>query len=419
MRLHLPANNLYGNAPVPIDIPDNWQVTVQSYAGEKAPGMSYAQIREALRSSAISQTAKGCKTAVIIVDDMSRPTPLQDLAKGVIAELEEASVPRKGIHFMFALGMHRAMSREEFVRKLGEEIVDEFRIYNHNPFFNTVRVGLSSTGIPIELNADCVNADFKVGIGALFAHPNTGISGGAKIIVPGIASMETIRRYHMQSVKRWSLETTGRKITLEAGEMLGLNCKVDVLLNGEGQVAKVFAGSCKDNIEQHYREIADFFATKRPEPADLVLLNNYFKPTEPDVTICYPEVFSLVKPGGQLISSAHTPMGVAAHYMFGKWGDGGVGGLAYVGDRRLPQSISRYIAFCGYPDRGMGTQYHYDDSDPRVRWARTWGDVMKILGEQPRSVLILPYATVPRFVPELEPEAGPRLNWNGHAYTQL
>ena len=40
MEYLLPANNLYGNAPVPISFPDDWEVHVCSYAGEKAPALS-------------------------------------------------------------------------------------------------------------------------------------------------------------------------------------------------------------------------------------------------------------------------------------------------------------------------------------------------------------------------------------------
>mgnify|MGYP000154002533 CR=1 FL=1 len=424
MKFDLPSNSLYGNQPITLDLPDDWKIAVHSFQGEKIPGMSYDEIAQILAQKGpngvpIAQAAKGCKSAVIIVDDISRPTPLEQVAKAILAELNKAGVPKDAIRFVFAVGTHRAMNREEFVRKLGPEIVGEYKIYNHNPFFNTVRVGVTSNGIPIELNADCVQADFKIAVGALFPHPNTGISGGAKTIVPGISSVETIRRYHMQPVKRWDLNTVGRQITLEGANMLGLNAKVDVLLNGKGEITRVFVGNCMENVEKNYEEIKAFFTTPRPEPADLVLLNNYFKPSEPDVSICYPEIFSLVKPGGQLILGANSPLGVAAHYIFGKWGENGVGGLAYSGDRKLPENISRYVIFSEYPERGMGTHYHFDASDPRVRWARTWDEVMENIDPHPKSVLILPYSTVPYFSPSLSVDGGFRLNWNGTSYKQL
>ncbi|MEG1524673.1 MAG: lactate racemase domain-containing protein [Clostridia bacterium] len=406
MKLNLPAHNLFSNLPVPIEFPDSWDVRIHTYHGVDAAGLTREEIAQALRAPSggvpIAQDARGCKTAVIIVDDITRPTPAENIAKEVIAQLEEAGLERKNIHFMFALGMHRSMSRDEYILKLGEEIVSEFRIYNHNPFFNNIRVGVTSTGIPIELNADCVAADYKVGIGTLVPHPHTGIAGGAKLIVPGIASAETIRRYHLQPAHRWDLGTPGRKITVEAADMLGLNCKIDVLLNGRGEVARLVAGSCRDNLEKNYDEIVRFYTVPRPEPAELVVANNYFKPSEPDASSCYPSFYSLIKPGGQLVVSAHTPLGAIPHYMFGRWGENCIGGLLYTGERKLPKDISCYVAFSRYMDRGTAVLYHYDDSDPRVHWARKWEEVIEILGHKDRSVLVLPYTIVPYFDPPLQ-----------------
>lgn len=405
MKINLPAYNLYGNTPVEIDLPDSWDVHVHTYHGADAQALSQTQIVDRIKrfkcGKGIAADARGCKTAVIIVDDITRPTPAEMIAKAVIKELEEAGISRKNIHFMFATGAHRCMSRDEYVRKLGEDIVKEFHIYNHNPFFNNIRVGVSSTGIPIELNADCVEADYKIGIGSLLAHPHTGIAGGGKLIVPGIASNETIRRYHMNRQERWSLDTVGRQITIEAADMLGLNCKIDVLLNGNGEIAQLYAGNCRDNIEKNYEEIANFYTVPMPEPADLVIANNYFKPSEPDASSNYPAFYSLIKPNGQLVVSAHTPIGAIPHYMFGKWGENCIGGLSYSGERSLPKEISCYVGFSEIMDQGTAMLYHYDDRDPRVHWASTWEDVRKILGDSPRSVLVLPYAVIPYFEPAL------------------
>ena len=44
MQFSLPANNLYDNHPVTIDIPDSWDVSVCQYAGANAPAMT-AELR--------------------------------------------------------------------------------------------------------------------------------------------------------------------------------------------------------------------------------------------------------------------------------------------------------------------------------------------------------------------------------------
>ena len=409
MKYSLSANSLYGNTPVVIDLPEKWKVHTCSYAGEKYPALSTEEIRATIRHAGMREKAEGCKTAVIIIDDMTRPTPCGDIAEVVIEELLLAGVPERGISFVGAVGMHRAMSREDFVRKLGEKLVRRFPTYSHNPFFNTVQLGICSHGIPIELNAECVRAEFKVGIGAMFGHPNTGISGGGKLIVPGISSAETIRRFHLTPREKWNMGLMARQITIEAAEMLGLDFKLDTLLNGEGKAAKLYVGDCRSNIEDHVEEIHSFFRAERPESADVVIANNYFKPSEANVVLNYPEFFELIRPGGDLIVSTHSPMGAATHYMFGKWGNSGIGGLGYHGESGVPECVGRYFAFSHYIDPGTSLQYHFSPDDPRFNWADNWEIIVEKIGDGEKDVLILPYAGVPYFDPPIDVGSVPTL----------
>lgn len=419
MQFPLPANSLYGNEPVIIDLPDGWNVRVCSYKGAVAPKMTQQQLRSVVYGTDIAGKAKGCRDAVIIIDDTTRPTPCGQLAGIIIEELVKAGIPENKIRFVGATGMHRAMAREDFVRKLGEEIVSNFATYSHNPFFNNVMVGICFNGMPIELNAECVNADFKIGIGSLFGHPNTGVAGGGKLIVPGIASSETIRRYHLTPREKWNQNLDARRITVEASELLNLNVKFDALLNGAGEIAQLYAGSCRENLEKNFEDIFDFFSADCPEPADVVIANNYFKPSEANVVLNYPEFFELIKPGGDLIVAANSPMGAATHYLFGKWGDSGIGGLAYYGDSAVPERVGRYFAFSEHLDRGTAQQYHYDAKDPRFRWSNRWSEIVAAIGEGPKDVLILPYAGVPFFKPAIDVGSVPTLFIGGSAFLEV
>ena len=62
------------------------------------------------------------------------------------------------------------MYRTEFVRKLGEEIVENYEVHNHNLFFNHVFVGNTTNNVPVEINADVMSADYKIAIGTTMAH---------------------------------------------------------------------------------------------------------------------------------------------------------------------------------------------------------------------------------------------------------
>ena len=289
MIYELPAHNLYGNKPLLLDFPCTWDVNSYSYAGEKRPALTEEEIRKIILSPvdapSIREGARGCKDAVIIVDDISRPTVADITARIVIEELLAAGIEKSEIRFVFATGAHRSMMREDYVRKLGEDLVNEYPVYSHNPFYNNVLLGYGFNHTPIELNEDCVNADYKVAIGGIFRHPNSGIGGGGKILLPGIASIESIRRLHLYSGGNWNVDSMMLSMNIEASRMLSLDIKIDSLFNGKGEIAELYCGNCETIIDTHLDEIHAFYAAEKPAPADLVILNNYFKPTEPSVAL--------------------------------------------------------------------------------------------------------------------------------------
>lgn len=396
MRFPLPANNLYGNEPINIDIPDSWDVTVCQYAGVNAPALTYDQIAKAIASPLgclpISQAARNKKDAIIIIDDISRPTPCEEIAKAVIAELEQAGVPRDKIRFLCAVGTHRAMSREDFVRKLGEDLVQEFRCYSHNPFFNNTLVGHTTDGTPIELNADAVAADFKIAIGNAVPHGNVGIAGGPKTILPGIASFDSIKALHSAGrVGRWDLSVPGRDMACQAARMLGLDLKIDAVLNGKGEIAILYAGEVGALAESHEQELQDFYRTPYEMEADIVIANNYFKPSEPFLSIAYNGIVFSVKKGGVLVVSSHSPQGAAPHYCQGTWGDADVNGPMLT-LTPVPRRYSAYYAFSTWMDKGSAAAYHF--AGETMKWADKWEQILNDVGPEPKKLVIYPYGSV-------------------------
>lgn len=399
MRIDLPAHSLYGDAPVTIEFPDSWDVQVASFQGENARTLTQEEIAAKIRRPThvlpIHEGARGCKDAIIIIDDITRATPIEPIARAVIAELEEAGVPRDSIRFMVAVGGHRAMCREDFVRKLGPELTQEFRIWSHNPFFNNVYLGKTTYQVPIELNADCVAAEYKVAIGALFPHSSTGVGGGGKIILPGVASYETIRRWHLNDSGMWNTESQARDSVVQAAEMLGLDFKVDVLLNGKGQIAELYAGHYDKNFTDNEQEIREFFRSRHIPDVDLAIANNYFKPTEPNVAIVQMGIVETVRPGGDVILSYHSPQGCACHYVWGKWGDCGIGGALYRRQWRVPPTINRFFVFAKYQDKGTSSSYHFNEEGNII--ADQWQDILDQLGPEPRRVGVYKYASASCF----------------------
>ena len=83
---------------------------------------------------------------MIVFDDMTRPTPVKDVAPFVLEALHRAGLEKNQIRFLWSLGSHGAYDMINARKKLGDEIVENYAVYNHDPFQNTVRVGRTPPG---------------------------------------------------------------------------------------------------------------------------------------------------------------------------------------------------------------------------------------------------------------------------------
>lgn len=90
------------------------------------------------------------------------------------------------------------MNNIDFRKKLGDDVVRDYAIFNHNPYENCADVVVSPSGVPIQLNREFMACDLKIGIGCITPHVHVGFGGGGKMIMPGIASFETIKAFHME-----------------------------------------------------------------------------------------------------------------------------------------------------------------------------------------------------------------------------
>jgi lactate racemase len=212
MKISLPQLLWYENNSLEIDFPDEWQVELCPMKGVTARRMTLSEIEQAvlnpMGSSRIRDLAQGKTTAVIIFDDMTRLTKAFEIAPIVIKELTGAGIKEEDITFVCALGTHGALTSNEFRKKLGSDILERFRVFNHNIYENCVEVGITCRGTRLKINREVAQADIKIAIGCVTAHPQTGYSGGGKIILPGIAHIDSITHYHLD-VEAMDRNSTG------------------------------------------------------------------------------------------------------------------------------------------------------------------------------------------------------------------
>lgn len=149
--------------------------------------------------AAVETLARDCRTACILVCDITRPVPNGLFLRPLVEQLIAAGIERKNILILIATGLHRPNEGDELASVIEDDwILNNIPIANHMARNDQAHVdlGVTVSGTPVKLDRRFIDADFKVATGLVEPHFMAGWSGGRKVIAPGIAHADTIRTLH-------------------------------------------------------------------------------------------------------------------------------------------------------------------------------------------------------------------------------
>ena len=206
----------------------------------------------------LEELARPGMKAVVLFDDIQRPTPAHLAFPHILDRLNRGGIPDEAISGVCALGTHPKLSREQLEIKVGKETFYRLRdrIYNHDPHSDeNILIGRTNRGIIVEVNKLVAQADLVVGIGECMPHPYSGFGGGCKIIQPGVSSYRAVADHHYT----WMRHQHARLNLLrgnpfyedivDAARLGGLAFKLDFVMSEKGEVIRAFAG---DPVEEHW-----------------------------------------------------------------------------------------------------------------------------------------------------------------------
>jgi nickel-dependent lactate racemase len=356
-------------------------------------------------SKPIQELAKGKKEVVILFDDLARPTPVYEIVPLVLRELEKAGISDQQIRLIAALGAHGANTANDFRKKLGQEVLDRFPVYNHHPFNYCDYLGKTSRGTPVSINREVMACDLKIGIGCIVPHSFSGFGGGGKMILPGVAHIDSIAYNHGTIVKEYpgcvglgKIEGNIPRLDIEeATRMAGLDVKIDAMVNLRGEITSLFVG---DPIQEHQEGMKlarEIYATAPAKNMDIVIVNSYSKPNECAIAP-FIGIPSLREDGGDLVIIANEPAGQVVHYLFGEFGRCGEAGLQL--PQPLPTKVKRFIVLSPFKDH-VGACFF--GKIPSILWVKTWEEVLELLKAEwgdKANVAIYPDGTIQYFKSE-------------------
>jgi len=407
--VRMKTNHWYGDNLLEIAFPGGWDVETRLMAGHDLAPLTReeidARIRSPIGSRRLSEIAEGKETAVIVFSDLTRGDDPKEVLPGILEELHRGGIEDDGITFISGLGAHGAMTRHGWAKKLGEDVVAGYRVFNHNVYDHFEEMGVTPRGTPVEMNREFANADVKIGIGGIIAHGFAGFGGGAKGVFPGVASLRAIEANHIHVPEERVRGRAGYGIMADnvirfdiedAARIAGLDFKVDMVYNVDRRCLGVFAG---DFVEEHRAGVEyakEVLTTEPAQDADVVVANSY--PGEMGKASWAPN--ASLREGGTAVIVHHYIQGSIHHNIYGQFGKD-YGGHLNRNQGRTPTKSP-------FPKAGkviIVNRWHSKrDMNPATTWVKEWPEALEMLKAEHGAharVAVYPYCAIqmPPFPP--------------------
>lgn len=250
------------------------------------PAALRAALAEPLGARPLARLARGARTATVVISDITRPVPNEMILSELLPVIEAAGVPRDGITILIGTGTHRAAPPEEVRTLVGPRIAARYRVVSHDCKKGNVRVGavtnpLSGKDIALSIDRLYARADLKIVTGLVEPHLFCGYSGGRKAVLPGIAALSTIRRWHGADIVGHPKSAPGivkgnvaHRLTARAAKVAGIDFCVNVTLDKDRRVTGVFAGGAEKVFAAAVARVEEYVLTTAVEPAKVVVASS-------------------------------------------------------------------------------------------------------------------------------------------------
>jgi len=296
------------------------------------PAPPVADVQAAIRAALaapigappLRDLARGKRRVCIAVTDATRACPDSLLVPPMLEELEAAGVPDEAITILVAVGAHRPSTDAEKREKLGDAIVNRYRVVDHNPHdeANLVTVADGPDGTPFSVNRIAAEADLLLATGRVEPHQYAGYSGGGKTVAIGCAGEAIIAATHGPAM----LDQPGVRLAQLAGNpfqeavrrvasAVGLDWVANCVLDEEERLVAVSFGA-PEAVHDHLAKIAsEIYTVPVPAQADIAVAGvgypkdqNLYQASRAATYLQFAPT-PVVRPGGAIILPAPCPEG--------------------------------------------------------------------------------------------------------------
>jgi nickel-dependent lactate racemase len=270
----------------------------------------------------LRDAVRGAGSALILIDDGTRKTPVPKILPHLFEELHQAKIRDDKIEFLQAPGTHRPMTQDELKTKLGE-FYGKYKVHEHHykDEKSLHDFGTTRDGTRVTANKLLTQFDFVIGVGSIVPHRVKGLSGGAKIAFPGVAGKEIMERnqweasMHMPETVMGVPENPMRLRMEEAARMAGLKYLVNVVYDIKDRVVGCFCGDIVEAHREGCKCSREVYAVHMPTRCDILIIDAHSADRDFWQSAKGPYAGTMaVKDGGSMICVAPNPEGVAKNH---------------------------------------------------------------------------------------------------------
>ncbi|TMC54330.1 MAG: DUF2088 domain-containing protein [Chloroflexi bacterium] len=312
----------YGDEERQLEIPAGWEVDMLVPATPEPIGE--AAIRSAIEAPVgqppLRVAARGKRRPLIVVDDLTRPTPTDIVIPHVLRELDAAGIPRQDVRIIVASGAHGRPHPEAAAKKAGRDAAATCRLLLHDPRATGVSLGRTSFGTPVIVNSEVASSDFLIGIGGVYPQHSVGFGGGSKLLLGVLAHRSIVGLHygHSSVAGSYDIDNDFRRDLDEMALIAGLRTVVTLHIDAARRPVRVVAGDPRSFYEEAARySRVHYAAAPAGDRYDVVIANAY--PMDVSLTFARSKGLAPLAHAGREASRvliAACPEGLGLHRLF-------------------------------------------------------------------------------------------------------
>jgi nickel-dependent lactate racemase len=334
----------YGKTRLPIQLPDEKTTVIEpKYVAGISRVDEFDAIQAALRapiaSAPLRERVNENDRAAIVICDITRAIPTARLLPPLMDELKRAGVRDENIVILNATGTHRINTDEELKRMVGAEIFARYRVENHECHADAAHtfVGTTRGGRTVRVDARLLNASVRILTGFVEPHFFAGFSGGPKMVVPGLASLDTVMQMHdarliAEPNARWGM-VHDNPLWQELRDAAGLALNrptprgeaafvfnFNVTLNRDLDMTGIFCGDLDASHDAGCAFARKVAMQRVRAPFDIVVTTNSGYPLDLNLYQTVKGMSAaaqIVKEGGDIVVASECIEGIPAHGKYG------------------------------------------------------------------------------------------------------